>query len=483
MTTAIGAPPEARAIAAHRAERTAAQAALAVGLAFDAASLFVANPYVVDALTAIVVGFAVVRWRNRRLAWIALASALAANPVNLSASIACNLLVAAAVFLLDMPQLLRLPRWNLAAIVLALLAVVFSVFSWELAPGLDAVFTQVAAIANYVLGPLLLLPVLYSRIASEEDGAYRIRGLLLWLLLPSIVLVVLARVVGNPVADPVALEVEYRISWVYRLWNVEVTLTRTQVGIILAVILCAAIAVIVLAGRGWVRWGAMGIASAAGAMILVTGSVGSAIAAFLGLLAIVVVARRKVGIGEYVTTGLLIGAVVAAGWRLVPNTLTEYLGSRYEERFGESAGIGASDRTERWSLAASYALANPTGVGWSLYVEPIGTYPHNDFLAYSIGYGLLAGAVYLFVVCRLWWRFAWGPRKAWDRSRFALGLAGLGAVSVLLVNSMSDHLTANRWYFNVVWSVIWYCYFASQPRAPESSVARGFGYEGGGLRE
>jgi hypothetical protein len=33
---------------------------------------------------------------------------------------------------------------------------------------------------------------------------------------------------------------------------------------------------------------------------------------------------------------------------------------------------------------------------------------------------------------------------------------------VVLINSLSDHLTSNRWYFNVVWSLIWYAFFASR---------------------
>jgi hypothetical protein len=45
-----------------------------------------------------------------------------------------------------------------------------------------------------------------------------------------------------------------------------------------------------------------------------------------------------------------------------------------------------------------------------------------------------------------------------------LSLAGAGAATVLLLNSLSDHMTANRWYFNVVWMMVWYAYFASRAR-------------------
>jgi hypothetical protein len=56
-----------------------------------------------------------------------------------------------------------------------------------------------------------------------------------------------------------------------------------------------------------------------------------------------------------------------------------------------------------------------------------------------------------------------------DPSRFALALAGAGVTTVMLINSMSDHMTANRWYFNVIWSLIWYAFFAS--RAAKTPLA------------
>ena len=75
----------------------------------------------------------------------------------------------------------------------------------------------------------------------------------------------------------------------------------------------------------------------------------------------------------------------------------------------------------------------------------------------------MAGAVYLYFLLRLTLSFL---RKSLepihDPSALAVNLAGLGVVVVLLVNSMSDHLTANKWYFNVLWSIVWYAYFCSR---------------------
>ena len=40
-----------------------------------------------------------------------------------------------------------------------------------------------------------------------------------------------------------------------------------------------------------------------------------------------------------------------------------------------------------------------------------------------------------------------------DPSALAIYLAGLGVIVAIAVNSMTDHMNANRWYFNVIWSL------------------------------
>jgi hypothetical protein len=50
---------------------------------------------------------------------------------------------------------------------------------------------------------------------------------------------------------------------------------------------------------------------------------------------------------------------------------------------------------------------------------------------------------------------------------FATYLAGLGVIVVTAVNSMTDHMSVNRWYFNVIWSIVWYSYFCSRAAQQE----------------
>lgn len=453
-------------------ERAAATIAFATGMAFNVASLFIGNPYVVAVLAAILSGVAVVLWHRRRFAWVALGSALAANPVNLNASIACNVLVACAFLIVRGRHGRRPPVWLFAATALALLSVLASVPFWSGGHSPEVAFTQGAAVGNYVVAPLLLIPIFYAGIGEHADSGYLARGLLLWLVAPSVLMLALARTIGVPVADPANLQFDYVLVAVYRLANVDVTLTRTQVGIVLAAISCASFALFVAGAHAWLRWGAGACMATSLALLLLTGSVGSAIAMALGWLAILLVVGRRVRIVEYLVIGLLAAALLAVASRFLPAGVLDYASARYSERFSEGSGIGASDRAELWTRALGYALENPTGVGFSLFIEPLGIYPHNDYLVYAIGFGWLCGVLYAFVVGRVWWSLVRVSMSGLDAQRVAVAAAGLGVATVLIVNSFSDHLTANRWYFNVVWSMVWYCLFAASPPAT-ASLGRG----------
>jgi len=47
-------------------------------------------------------------------------------------------------------------------------------------------------------------------------------------------------------------------------------------------------------------------------------------------------------------------------------------------------------------------------------------------------------------------------------SALAVYLAGLGVIIVITINGITDHSNENRWYFNLMWSLIWYSYFCSR---------------------
>lgn len=452
-------------------ERRAAWEAFALGILFDLASIFVANPYVVSLLVLPLVGFAILRWQRRWLPWVALASVLAANPVNLSASIACNLLVAVAYLFVHMPDLRRTPRWLVGVNALALLSVLASIPFWNGGLTVETFFTQGASVANYVLGPFLLLPFLYRRASRQEDASHLANSLLLWLVLPTILTLAVARAFGTPV-NPSMSPYDLELAAVYTLGNVEITLTRTQVGIVLAGLGCASFALFVAGTRGPWRGTAGATLGVVGSLMLLTGSIGSALALAAGFGAVLFAAAGRVNIRQYVLAGAAVALVAAAMVRFLPSSAFEYVGGRVEERFEGGIGGGAGDRVALWAQAWDYATDQPMGVGWSLLIERLGIYPHSDYLSYAIAYGLLCGLLYAYVVGRLLWTFARKSRIPASNYRLGINLAGLGAITVLAVNSTADHLAANRWYFNVLWSVVWLCYFSTEA-SDDGSPERG----------
>jgi hypothetical protein len=58
-----------------------------------------------------------------------------------------------------------------------------------------------------------------------------------------------------------------------------------------------------------------------------------------------------------------------------------------------------------------------------------------------------------------------------DPAALAVFLAGHGAVIVIALNSITDHMTENRWYFNLIWSLVWYSYFCSRSDQGETAAA------------
>ena len=99
------------------------------------------------------------------------------------------------------------------------------------------------------------------------------------------------------------------------------------------------------------------------------------------------------------------------------------------------------------------------------------TWIHNEYLTYAVSYGLFGGLGYISLCAGLLVSFyRRGRRLINDSSLHAIYLAGLGVLVSLLLNSMTDHANENRWYFNVMWSLIWYCYFCSL--ATDTEVAQ-----------
>jgi hypothetical protein len=195
-------------------------------------------------------------------------------------------------------------------------------------------------------------------------------------------------------------------------------------------------------------------------LLLATGSVASTLSGLVALFFTLLIATRYIPVRKYLIVIPVLLAIGYSGWSQLPADIKEYAERRYSEKVAE--GVDVSDRSGLWEGSARYLLKNPLGQGWALYIEPLGYYPHNDFITYGIGFGLLSGLAYLFLPVVILTFMVFGGCAGNDPARLALFLAGIAALLVLLVNSLSDHLSANKWYFNVVWSIIWYCYFASK---------------------
>ena len=99
--------------------------------------------------------------------------------------------------------------------------------------------------------------------------------------------------------------------------------------------------------------------------------------------------------------------------------------------------------------------------------DKVKSFTHNDYLAFTVSYSVLGGLAYASLVLGLLFSFLRKRKNTInDPSLLAVYLAGLGVIVVVAVNSMTDHMTENRWYYNFIWSVVWYSYFCSVAREP-----------------
>jgi hypothetical protein len=434
--------------------------AFGVGMAINLVSIYIGNPYIISLLMVLISAVATFKWLNQPVPWVVLVSVIAANPGNLHAPIALNLIFAIFLLMLSMHSLLnRLPSWLYLTLIFAFISILGSMIVWETTGDF---LTQFAAIGNYVIGPFFLLPLIYFRLQKEVDADLLLKAFVFSLIVPSITFMFLARHFGTPVIDDSSRVVETLVNVsIYHLGNTVFHLTRTQAGIPLAVLICASFAVVIaIASSIKIRLIAFISLIVAIFLLLVTGSVGSSVAALGGITLLLVVAWRYVSIKKYLVILPMVIGLALAGWGQVPQGIKDYAESRYEEKV--SGGINTSDRSGRWQSSLNYLMENPLGRGWDLYVAPIGTYPHNDYLSYGIAFGFVCGLLYLFVPAKILLSMVSAKVHIKDPAQVAILLAGVGAVTVLLINSFADHLTANRWYFNVVWSIIWYAFFTSK---------------------
>jgi hypothetical protein len=457
------------------------------GMAVNLASLAIGEPYQMMLVGAAVGLAATFAWSERPMAWMVFVAILCANPANTTTPIALNLYAAATFLMLArrsgwnaMPRMARIAfgfvMLSLAASIIASLWADLSIptihttdvsrprpwmITWSGGATLEILTTQFVSITNYLLGPFLLIPLVFSRLRNDHSPELLVRGMLVGLILPTLLMFLLARTFGRPTMDANALREGMLNVATFRLGKLDIQMIRTQVGIILAALICATFAISISRVSRSTRLLATGCLAISAYLLLVTGSVGSTIAGLAGLLLILALGKRRFSVKRYFLL-MIVGLGLAVGtWSVLPPAVQRYAVTRYEVRVGK-AGSPTADRSWRWRKSFNYLMDNPSGVGWSLFVEPLGIYPHNDYLTYAIAFGLVCGIVYFCFPCGLILSFVTLDPKFLDPSRFALALAGAGVTTVMLLNSLSDHMSANRWYFNVVWSLIWYAFFASR---------------------
>jgi len=405
-------------------------------------------------------------WRKYPRPWIFLASISAATPLNISKyNVTCNLIFAIWFAAFNPRYLFQLPKWIYVPSVLIIMGILTSSINWMSGilggAGREGIFA-----INLFLGPFLLLPVLYMRMRESRDHVANLQGLLFCLIVPSTVILISAKLFGTVANEWEASLHAEGISggfFLYQFGKVFVNFLRTEVGFILAALICASTAVTISQVKGSYRLIAAACLASNAFLLLATGSFGSGFACLCGLAAIFFAQFRAVNATKVLMSIATIGCMLLLVYSFAPPNIKDYLGKRYEHRVTNAN----DDRIHLWARAVEHFFQHPEGVGWTLSVgKEMPSFIHNDYLVYAVSYGIFGGLAYLFLVLGVLIFFFRIPKGLIDDPyAFAIYLAGRGVIVALALNSITDHSNENRWYFNVIWSVIWYCYFCSQDKA------------------
>ena len=438
--------------------------AFIVGMILNIISIKIGNPYIVTGIV-LFAGVIATTLRGRyQRPWIFLATIMAANPTNLNTPVACNLLFAFCLLLLSLKHLRNLPTWIYVINILAIMAITLSSVNWLGGAGDVSLKTQIGSAINYLAGPFLLMPVIYSSLAGEKDGRGNFQGLLYFIIIPSTVILFLAYKFGTPVIGEFG-DVEHLTTnlTTFKLGNTLFYLIRTQSGFIVTSLICASVASILFQVGTVSRLLAAACLSFNAYLLLVSGSVGSAVAGTCGVVVMLLASMFRINILKYLMMIFLAACLLFVVWNFSDMKIKKYVTKRYEERFTKK-GVNAKDRMFIWKKAVGFIEDHPEGIGWTLYIDEIKTYPHNDYFTYAIAYSVLGGLIYLYVVSKIGCSLFLRPRHRLESPHdLAVRMAGLGVNVTVIINSTADHLTANRWYFSVIWSLLWFSYFCNRP--------------------
>ncbi len=438
--------------------------AFLVGMALIAASIFLGRSFV---FFFSFVAFSIVMtlvWRKAALPWIFLTSIAAASPVAVSKEqFTCNFIFALWFTFLNPRYLFRLPKWIYVLFGMALLGLISSSINWTSVGIIKGIMRQGALACNFLLGPIIFLPMIYVRMKETRDPAANLMGLLFCLIVPMTLILLSAKLFGTVTN---AWEASQHLGLAegyieYKLGKVNISFMRTDIGFILAALICASTAVTVSQVRNLYRLISGACLASNVYLLLVTASFGSIFATLCGLAAIFCLQVRTVSLAKVFASGAVICCMLGLTFVLLPPNVKAYLGKRYEHRVTNAD----TDRVGLWARAVEQFLRHPEGVGFTLSVgDRVKSFTHNDYLAYAVSYGLTGGLAYIsFVLGLLLSFFRVRSQTIHDPSALAVYLAGLGVCIAVAVNSMTDHMTESRCYFNLIWSIVWYSYFCSRP--------------------
>jgi hypothetical protein len=434
-----------------------------LGMAVIAASVILGRSYVFFIAFLVLSILMTLIWKRAPRPWIYLVSVSAATPIAISRQqFACNLIFAIWFAIFNTRYLLKLPKWIYVPTALAILGIFTSSVNWMAGDALRGLMRQGAFAFNFFLAPFLLLPAIYLRMRESSDNVANLRGLLFCLIVPSTVILISAKLFGTVAnAWEASLHVESLPEGFlqYKLGRVIVNFLRTEVGFILAALICSAAAITISPVKGKYRLLAGACLASNAFLLLATGSFGSIFACLCGLAAMFFTQLRKVSVTKVIISASVIICMLFVTYSVSPSNIKEYLGKRYEHRVVNAD----TDRFDLWAKAVNQLFQHPEGIGLTLSVgDNVKSFIHNDYLVYAVSYGFIGGIGYVTLVIGLLIYF-FQIRKSItnDLYKLAIHLAGLGVIVAIAVNSITDHMNSNRWYFNVIWSIIWYCYFCS----------------------
>ncbi|MDR3414062.1 MAG: hypothetical protein P4L87_24395 [Formivibrio sp.] len=373
----------------------------------------------------------------------------ACNPANSLANLSFSFLLAVLTIIKEFHSAGRVIRelssriwwWLLLA---TFLLILLSVPAWS--ADTRNIITE-AKDAMSRLGYLVVFPVAIALTIRSRQDAVRSVSLLCFMSIGTLAAFYFIGQAGVEVIT--AAEGGESIGVEQHIGNIHMNFVRTQVCIPIAALATSSLALGI--GLGLNRWTlpyylASGIAVF---MIMALASTGSAFAMVCSFAIIAVGYIRMTQSKTRAAFAVLFFMMVALALYFIVFQTSNALSARIEQKLQANE----IDRMKYWQEAIQYALATPIGEGWIRQ----SVLAHNDFLLFFIAYGWPTGLFYaaasgaLFLSLR---RELQQPSGLQDAQSGTLLLVAQAALSVYVVNSFLDMLSANIGYYQIVWALI-----------------------------